>query len=337
MRILAVTNMLPSPATPRAGTFIEQQIQGLRDVGVKVEVTLVDRAQFGVRAYVGTRDAVRDGIKAAQPDIVHTMYGGVMADLATRECGEVPAVVSFCGVDLLGAGYGSLSYRFRTWVGVKASNRAARRADAIVVKSRNLEQGLPRGIDHRFVWIIPNGVSLERFRPMDRRACQAELGWRNDAFHILFSTTDRSDAKKRLSLAEAAVDRLIGKGLKVEIHGFRNLPHEKVPVWLNAADVTLMTSRSDEGSPNIIKEALACNRPVVSVDVGDVRERIEGISGCFLADATPEDLAAKLVRVFDGPREVASRGRMEGLSLEGVARRLVELYESVIERWNGRR
>ncbi len=332
MKVLAATNMYPSGANPKAGTFIEQQILGLRRIGVHVDVVLVDRANRGASAYGMTRSEVRRAVHERSPDIVHVMYGGVFADLATRSCQGLPVVVSFCGVDLLGAKYGSVFYILRTWIGRRRSIRAARRAHAIIVKSNNLRDGLPSGIDPRIVAVLPNGVDLERFRPLDRLECQEKLGWESGVFHILFSTTDPKDPKKRLRLAERAVDTLNGRGTRAEIHGLHHVPHEEVPVWLNAADVVLMTSRADEGSPNIIKEALACNRPVVSLDVGDVKERIEGIEGCHVAEADPGDLASKLQLVSRGPRAVESRERMGALSIETVARRLVAVYEAALGR-----
>ena len=321
-----MTNMMPSPGNPKAGTFIEQQIQGLRAIGEDVNIVLVDRASQGPLQYLRTKRLVKEGVRSVRPEVVHIMYGGTLAMLAATVCRGVPTVVSFCGVDLLGAPYGSLAYRVRTWLGTLASKRAATLADAIVVKSRNLEQGLPPDIDRERVRIVPNGVSLERFRPLDRDRCRKELGWNPSVFHVLFSTADRRDAKKRLPLAEAAVDILNQRGVVAEIHGLSRVPHEMVPTWLNAADVVLLTSRADEGSPNIIKEALACDRPVVSVDVGDVKERIEGISGCHLAEPEPLDLAAKLQVVAGGPRRVEARARIEELSLERVAARLQEVY-----------
>jgi teichuronic acid biosynthesis glycosyltransferase TuaC len=107
------------------------------------------------------------------------------------------------------------------------------------------------------------------------------------------------------------------------------VPHEEVPVWLNASDVVLLTSLH-EGSPNIVKEALACNIPVVSVDVGDVRERIQGIEGCYLVDPEPGDLAAKLQMVHAGSRRVVSRIKIQELSLERVALQLKKFYSEVL-------
>jgi len=331
MRVLVLTNMYPSSRTPRAGTFVEQQVQGLRTLGLDIEVLLVDRAGGGPLRYAATGRILDAAIRHNQWDVLHVMYGGVMADLATRRVAGLATVVSFCGVDLLGADYGSWWYRSRTGLGVRASRRAARRADAIIVKSRNLRDGLPIEVDSSRVFIIPNGISLDRFRPMDRQQCRARLGWERDGFHVLFSTADRRSAKKRYRLAEEALRELGRRGVRAELHGLSNVPHDQVPMWINAADVLLFTSRSDEGSPNLVKECLACNLPVVSVDAGDVAERIDGIAGCYLVGAEPAALAAALEQVHAGPRAVESRDRMRDLSLEAVAERVKAVYARALE------
>jgi glycosyltransferase involved in cell wall biosynthesis len=101
-------------------------------------------------------------------------------------------------------------------------------------------------------------------------------------------------------------------------------------VWLNASNVLLLTSLT-EGSPNIVKEALACDLPVVSVDVGDVSERIRETEGCYLALSEPGDLAAKLHMVHSGPGRVIGRVKMQELSLEQVALRLRDFYSELLE------
>src|SRR5205823_3231175 len=152
--------------------------------------------------------------------------------------------------------------------------------------------------------IIPNGIDLERFKPLDQNTCRNRLGWRADRFNVLFPTNSGGDPRKRPELARAAAEAAERSGFNVEMHDLRGVPHGQVPIWLNASDAVLLTSLH-EGSPNIIKEALACNVPVVSVDVGDVRERIQGIDGCYIAYADASDLASKLQLVRAGFRRVA--------------------------------
>ena len=137
-------------------------------------------------------------------------------------------------------------------------------------------------------------------------------------------------ANKRLPLAEETVKRLQAMGTPAKLHVMTETPHIEVPIWLNASDALLLTSMH-EGSPNIVKEALACNRPVVSVDVGDVKERLEGIKGCYIGLPDSEDLARKLTMVAKGPEIVESREKMKKLSIEAVAGRLLRVYESVMK------
>ena len=118
------------------------------------------------------------------------------------------------------------------------------------------------------------------------------------------------------------------------MHYLRRVPYNQVPVWLNASDVLLLTSLH-EGSPTIIKEALACNVPVVSVDVGDVRERIKEIQGCYLALPDPNELAGKLCLVYSGARRVAGHLKMQEFSLQRIALQLKMLYEEVLLSWRG--
>ncbi len=152
--------------------------------------------------------------------------------------------------------------------------------------------------------------------------------------HVLFPSFPER-ANKRFSLARKAVDLLATRGFEVELHTLHYVPHDDVPVWLNASDCLLLTS-TQEGSPNIVKEALACDRPVVSVDVGDVAERTAGRQDCFVTAHRPEDLAAKLEIVlrnraaFSGVRTLPG---VSDLSLEAVAERLCQVYRIVIDRW----
>lgn len=331
MKILAVTNMYPTPERPFFGTFIEQQVKGLREAGVEVEVLYADRRREGVRVYWTLRRAIREKMDRRAPDLVHVMYGGVMAKQVTREVRTRPVIVSFCGSDLLGENLPGLFRKMMVAAGVRASRLAAIKAAGIVVKSRNLYDALPKHIERDRIRVISNGIDLNRFRPMDSRSCQKQLGWDPDRFHVLFPA-NTGTPRKRLWLAQAALEKAEERGVACQLHLLQGVPHEDVPVWINASDVVLLTSEH-EGSPNVIKESLACDVPVVSVDVGDVAERIEGIEGCFIAGAKPEDLADRLGRVWKGKRRVQGRSRISELSLERVSERLLSFYQETLDSW----
>lgn len=323
--------MYPSPADLSQGTFVEQQVKGLREAGVAVEVVHFDRQRGGMLAYRNIGPVVMDAVRSFQPDLVHVMYGGMLAERTTSLPLGSPSVVSYCGSDLFGDAVGS--WLRRNVIGayrVRASHRAAARADGIIVKSAALKRVLPSNIDDSKVWILPNGVDLDRFRPDDRARCRQMVGFDPARFHVLFPN-GKGDPRKRLDLAVAAVDVLRGRNIDATLDVLPRVPHDQVPVWLNAADVIIVTS-VHEGSPNIVKEALACERPVVSVPVGDVPERLAGIEGCYIADATPDALADRLFQAYCGERRVASRDRIQSLSLRNVSQMLIGIYDAVLAR-----
>lgn len=326
MRVLAVTNMWPTPAHPAAGALVAQQVDGLRRAGVDVDVLHVDRLNGGMRCYAGLGSRCRAA--AARADVVHAMYGGILADIVTRAARGRPTVVSFCGSDLLGEPLSRPPRRLLAWAGTIASRRAARRAACIVVKSRNLARALDGDAASGRVHVIPNGVDLSRFRPLDRTACRRALGWDDGAIHVLFPTTNGAAVKRR-PLAAAALAELERTGVRTVMRELTGVPHANVPLWINACDVLLLTS-AHEGSPNVVKEALACGIPIVSVDVGDVRERIAGLEGCRIAGPGPRALADALREVLDGPRRIDARAQIAPLSLEHVSARLVDVYRRAL-------
>jgi teichuronic acid biosynthesis glycosyltransferase TuaC len=321
-----VTNMYPTPQLPNAGPFIAAQVESLRAIGVEVDVMHLARTE-GRDIYRGLGRKVKQLVSEVEPDLIHVMYGGVMADAVTRALPNRPVLVSFCGTDLLAGRADSVLERFALRYGALASRRAARRATGIIVKSRNLFEALPSEVDTSRVWIVPNGVDISRFRPIDRATCQRRLGWDAGRAHVLFPAPP-SRPEKRYALAAASVERVNARGVRAELHALDRVPHEEVPIWLNAANAVVLTS-SHEGSPNAVKEALACNVPVVSVEVGDVRERIAGIEGCFIADGTAEDVAEKLCRVLECKNPIEARARITELSLENVAAKVAGIYASV--------
>lgn len=334
LRVLAVTNMFPAPSSPHAGRFIQQQIEGLRRIGLEVKVLFVDRVRQGMRIYADLPSMITKSIVEFQPDLVHVMYGGIMARVVAQVVTDRPVVVSFHGSDLLGQPFERLSRRFFAACGVIASKQAAKRSSGVVLVAEHLRSWLPAGKEMSPVQVIPCGIDLALFRPLDRDHCCTELGWRREAFHIVFQNT--GDPVKRPGLAYAALECLRESlGVDAEIHELRGVKYEDVPVWLSASDALLLTS-FHEGSPTIVKEALACNLPVVSVPVGDVPQRIEGIRGCYLAGSTPGELAEGLEKVSLNRRRIEAREAIRSLSIDHCARDLASFYAELLQAYKVR-
>ncbi len=328
VRVLAVTNMYPASDSPHSGRFVQQQIEGLRRIGVEVEVLFVDRVRKGMWVYADLPALVAESIAKFQPDLVHVMYGGIMARLVAQVVTDRPVVVSFHGSDLLGQPFERFSRRIFAACGVLASKQAARRCSGVVLVAEHLRRSLPENGRSIVIRVIPCGIDPEIFHPLHRDYCCEVLGWRREAFHILFQNT--GDPVKRPELAYAALERLKNVlGVDAEIHQLRGVKYEQVPVWLSACDALLVTS-FHEGSPTIVKEALACNLPIVSVPVGDVPQRIEGIHGCYIAQPTPSDLAEKLQRVHMNPQRIKAEEAIRSLSIVHCARELVSFYAELL-------
>lgn len=330
MRILVVTNVYPTAEKPFQGTFIRSQVKGLMESGVDVNVLFFDRIKGGRATYALLPKLLREQIEKAKPDLVHTMYGGIMAAIVASSI-EVPHIVSFCGSDLLGQMYRNPLKILSTQCGIKASHYSARKSAAVIVKSLNLRRALPRSIPNEKIHTIPNGIDLELFRPLDAASSRKRLGWDPSKFHLLFSGSNDLEVKG-FDLARRAHHELGGLGVDSELHILRNIAHEEVPLWLNAANAFLLTS-THEGSPNIVKEAMACGTPIVSVDVGDVKERILGIDGCSIVGANAKDLALSL-REISRLGDFRTKGYeiMKPMSIQHIAKRILDVYRSVLAR-----
>ena len=319
--------MYPTPAAPHSGPFVAQQVESLRRMGVDVDVLHFPRHEFGRKVYRSLGSIVKERVTMTDPDLVHVAYGGIMAEAVTRSIRDRPVLVTFHGTDLLAERAKGILDAVTLRLGVWASRRAARRAAGVIVVSGNVAQALPRSINRSRVWVIPNGVDLSMFRPLHRVECQRTLGWDPARIHVLFPASP-ARPEKRFGLARGTVELLERKGAAVELHTLDGVPHDDVPIWLNAASAILLTS-VHEGSPVVVKEALACNVPVVSVDVGDVRARIEGIEGCSIAAPTETDLAEKLQRAIDRKLPIDGRDRIAELSLERIAVRVRDIYATL--------
>ena len=121
-----------------------------------------------------------------------------------------------------------------------------------------------------------------------------------------------------------------------ELKVLYGISQQNVPQTLNAADVILLTSKW-EGSPNVVKEAMACNCPVVATDVGDVAWLFGKEPGHFLTGFDPRDVSEKIRAALTFCENVGrTNGRkriMElGLDAETVARRIIEVYETVSQK-----
>lgn len=320
MKILVVTTEWPRFPGDLAGIHVIHQLKRLEALGIQADVFSFQGRKNPLNYWLARRDFLQRDF--SQYDLVHAHHGqsGLVA-LAQR---RLPVVVTFHGSDLQGirgmrGQVTPLGYVLRL-----ASRWVASRADAVILVSDSLARHVSPGIKYQ---VIPAGIDTQLFRSLPADAARQALGLPPSARLVLF-VGDPARTEKRHWLAQATL-KLLPASLNAQLVTTHNIPHEKMPLYMNACDVLLLTS-STEGSPTAVKEALACNLPIVSTDVGDIRARIAPISGCYVGrDDRPETLAAALEQALASPARIAGRETVLGLDESLLAARVVEIYQGL--------
>lgn len=306
MKVLIVARQVePSRAAP----FVEEQAQSLRQAGVDADVYTVNRG--GAGGYLeAARDLRRRVSSGAEYDLVH---GHGPAGACSASVRGVPIVSTFHGSDVFNVKTRPLA----TWI-------SWRSAYTIYVSDHLRQAAWFKGHRHS---VIPCGVDYDTFQPQDRTAARRALGWDPDETLVLFPSRFDRDLKNA-PLARAGMEAW-GKGRLVELDGYSR---DQVATVINACNAVLITSHREggEGGPQVTKEALACNVPVVSVETGGVAERFATVEHSYAVDAESEAIAAALDRAAG--HRTNGRERIRHLSLDAIAQRVMRVYESVLGR-----
>ena len=327
MRVCVLTNQWPRPGSPHAGVMVVRQVESLPAVGVQPDVVAIDGT---LKSYAkAALRVLAMNFQRSRYDLIHahTGHSGALACLQFR----YPVVFSYVGYDL------DVPAEDREGPRTKFERLVFRHLSRFVAgtiaKSARGQRRIPAGGLSRNI-VLPNGVDREVFSPLPRHEARRRLGWQTEAPTVLFAADPRRFTK-RYELARAAVDRARDRFSKLELAICDHVPPEQVPLWMNAADVLLLTSVA-EGSPNVVKEALACNLPVVSVDVGDVRELLAGVRHCHVTEADADALADALACVL-AARPSRSDGREKSAHLDAsvIALRLRAVYGEAVHRRPG--
>jgi teichuronic acid biosynthesis glycosyltransferase TuaC len=176
--------------------------------------------------------------------------------------------------------------------------------------------------------VIPCGIDFEIFKPMDKRWAREQLGLAADKKLVLF-VGDYPKQLKRFDIVEGSVAHLKSRGVDAELVVAYKQVYERVPLYMNACDVLVLAS-DREGSPQVVKEAMACNLPVVSVDVGDVPDVLAGVRNCFVSPRDPASVAGKLALILERCERSDGREKTRRYELGSIARRVIAVYEEVL-------
>lgn len=283
-----------------------EQIAAVERQGVECDIFPVSRK--GIRGYLKTLPDLRRKIREWHPDLIHAHYGlcGLLANLQRK----IPVVTTYHGSDINNPRVFLLS---RIAIHLSSFN--------IFVSQRIIDKASPR----KHFALIPCGIDLDDYPLMDKSEARKRMGLDPDRKYVLFSGAF-DNTVKNAPLAKAAMD-LVPDAELLELTGFSRM---QVATLMQAVDALLMTSFT-EGSPQVVKEAMACGCPVVSVDVGDVRDVTEGVAGCFVTDRDEESLASAIEEALRFGRKTSGRDRIieKGLTNNLIARRIIDVYESL--------
>lgn len=302
MKVLIVTSGNNNTLSP----FISDQVQALIKKGVEVAYFFIKGN--GISGYLKNYRSLLRSINSVKPDLIHAHYGltGLLAGLQRK----IPVITTFHGSD----------------VNVKRNRYFSRIAHVLSKNSIFVSQDLATKLNASNPQIIPCGVDLDVFYPIDKTMARTHFGLDQKKKYVLFSSSF-TNTVKNYPLAKEAVAKLRNDNLELlELKGYKR---DDVCLLMNAVDLVLMTSFS-EGSPQFIKEAMACNTPIVSVDVGDVHALINNIKGCYIATFDPQDVSNKIQKALLDT-ETNARSTIDYLSNERIANQIITLYKDSVK------
>ena len=317
MKILHITNNYPTRNHPIFGIFVKEQIESLNTLDVEKEIFFINGREKGKFEYINQVFSLRKKLKENNFDVIHCHH----------------ALSAFCLVFSGKSKKNKVLVSFQNdpinELGVYAYNFIKRFIDASIFKNNsNLITG-------KYSFYLPNGVNLSFFKPIDMVESRKILGLDLDKIYILFVSSNYVRKQKRYDKFVETLKILKDKYSYQEIEELKmiNIERERIPHYFNAVNLHLLTS-DYEGSPNSVKESLACNTPVVSTNVGNVKYLLENMEGSFCANKnTPEELAYLVNKslnknILEGPSQV----KKLKLDSKSVALELKNIYQKLINK-----
>lgn len=308
MRVLVFTHMYPTTKNPAWGIFVQQQVESLIREGVQVEVLHIDTTKSKWLYLWSFLPLIIKAYKEKY-DLVHAHY--VFAGLVARSQFRTPIVVTHHGDEALLGWQSPLC-----WL-----------VSRLVDKTIAVSQPIKDAINLPGTAVIPCGVDFDLFKPMDQSEARIALGLPQEKKLILF-VGDISKSLKRADLVQDTVSYLQSQGKKVDLVIAYKQPYQTIPLYMNACDVMVLPSER-EGSPQVVKEAMACNLPIIVSDVGDVKDVIAGVENCFICKRDVMDIAEKITVVLQNPCRTNGREMTSRYELSAIAKRIISVYEEV--------
>jgi glycosyltransferase involved in cell wall biosynthesis len=316
MKVLHITNNFPTKNLPIFGIFVKEQIDSLTDQGFENEVFFINGREKGKFEYLKSTFKLSRHLKEKKFDIIHCHHAlSALCLIFSGYSQKFKSVISYQNDPL--HEQGKYLYRF-----------IKKRSNGVILKNNSPI------VDNYFAFYQPNGVNTNFFKPIPKEECIKKLKLRSDKRYILFVSSNFIREQKRYDRFQVVLSILKSKYKLFDIDELKIINTERtlVPYYFNAASLHLLTS-DFEGSPNSVKEAMACNTPVVATDVGNTRELLSGVDGSYVSSSKdPEKLAELAYRALTNQEIINSREKLieKKLDIESVAKNIVLIYNKVI-------
>ncbi|MBW2569491.1 MAG: glycosyltransferase family 4 protein [Deltaproteobacteria bacterium] len=324
MKILYIVNIFADETNPDKEPFVRAQIESISSAGHEVDIFNIN-GELSKLNYLKALPRVIRIVKNKNYDMVHGhyVYSGWVAAFQRRYA----SVVSFMGSDLSGSFKKNGRISIQGKMDIYLSKILQLVVDGIIVKSLEMKDTLSEAQKQKAI-VLPNGVDLDLFKDRSMKQARLTLNLDFKKKYVLFAGK-YNIPQKGFHIVEQAVRKLKIIDPRYELLWVHRVPHSEVPLYMNAANVLALPSIK-EGSPNVIKEALACNLPLVATNVGDVKDLVNGVHGCRIAERTPEAFAAAIHEIVSQGEKSNGRKAVEHLSIERVGQRLVTFYKQLI-------
>ncbi len=315
MKVLVVTNMYPTSEFPAYGIFVREQVESLRREGIDVDVFFVNPKKSKLN-YLWTYPRFWAHLLTHHYDLIHSHH--VLVTIMARAQLICPLILTHHSGEV-----------YDKWER-HLSRLISPLADKIIAVSQDTKE-----VGHlNNAEVIPCGTDFDLLKPMPQQDARKTLGLPLDKKLVLWAGA-YSNPLKRSDIVQKSMGILKKRMPEVELVLVSDKPHSSMPYYMNACDVIFLVS-DKEGSPQVIKEAMACNLPVVSVPAGDVPEVISNTEGCYLCSQDPEDVAEKLALALQFGKKTDGREKISHMEIGAIARRIISVYEDVLRQKKGR-
>jgi len=318
MKVLQITNNYPTTKFPILGIFVKEQINSLSNMGIDNTIFQINGREKGKIEYLKVIPKLRKLLSQNKYDVIHCHHVlSALTLILALKSRKNNVILSF---------QSDPSNENGIWL----FNFVRKYVKAVIIKNNS------RLIDNKLIYHLPNGVNIDFFRPISKNAACEKLNLDKTKIYILFLSSNFLRPEKRYDIFKDVL-KILEEKYKIEnVEELKliNTERELVPYYFNLAAVHLLTS-DFEGSPNSVKEAMACNTSVVSTNVGNVSELLNNVNGSFVSKTNnPEELAKLVFDALNYKGGTNSRNKIieMKLDIDSVANKLIKIYETVLNK-----